>query len=489
MKLRQSLSLSVLLIWIVAAISFASYRWMDGGRAGAVSGGARTVSAPQDAPTPPTKITSALATVPPDYQGFPSQGDLDLFSWLNFIALNWPTTTANTCGPNTGASILDCKTSLGCTQTVWETYLQDTDVFVPKGSTPSPWCPPPQARLAHLPQSVRQMAQKAGVTRVFRHLNKATELKEELSGIDEAFGGPLTDQNGRFVRYEIHLNKDEYQYIMDPSKTGNKTINLWSQAGQQNFAKSGGTISFPLGNNQTKVTGAIEIKAAWKVLTPAEQSSNRFYAIKALVFNDDANPPKPSPGPNPVTLGLVGLHLIHKTTLQSRWVWSTFEQVDNLTKSFYNPNCTGCTPNQPTQKNEKGKDGKYDYYAELDPKGNPLTKPVQVVRINPIQAPPTQLNSTFQSLLAGSVWANYQLVSTQWLGELGMPEPEWLANMTLETFVQGPNPPSDGLPNGQLYNPLRPDPRYQPFQSSVSSSCMKCHNLGKDFSFLPDEAN
>ena len=236
------------------------------------------------------------------------------------------------------------------------------------------------------------------------------------------------------------------------------------------------------------MTGSIEIKAAWKVLTPAEAGSNRFYTIQALVFNDDFNPPGASVPPNvPVTLGLVGLHIAHKTSRQPHWIWSTFEHVDNLTKSFYNPNCKNCTPNQPAPPFSTDKSGN-PHYKELNPNGTPITKPVQVVRVNPIQAPPTSLNATFRNLLAGSVWANYQLVSTQWIADLGNLEPGFLANITLETFNQGPNPPSDGLPNGATYNPLKPDPRYQPFQAKVSSSCMKCHSTGNDFSFLLGEA-
>ena len=97
-----------------------------------------------------------------------------------------------------------------------------------------------------------------------------------------------------------------------------------------------------------------------------------------------------------------------------------------------------------------------------------------------------QLNTVFRKLLQGSVWANYQLISTQWVGELGtLPKPAFLANVTLETFNQIPSPPSDGpFPY--------PSPKYNPFAPNVSASCMKCHfvattasgKLAGDFSFL-----
>jgi hypothetical protein len=76
-------------------------------------------------------------------------------------------------------------------------------------------------------------------------------------------------------------------------------------------------------------------------------------------------------------------------------------------------------------------------------------------------------NADAQKLLAGvnpaSVWQNYELISTQWPtnpggpcaekpgDQLGTPAPVFLANLTLETYVQGMVP-------------------------NVSSSCIECHN-------------
>ena len=76
------------------------------------------------------------------------------------------------------------------------------------------------------------------------------------------------------------------------------------------------------------------------------------------------------------------------------------------------------------------------------------------------------LNATYQALLRTvnpqSVWANYQLISTQWpsapqpncqisaANPLGNPAPLFLANATLETYIQGTVP-------------------------QASSSCMACH--------------
>lgn len=401
--------------------------------------------------TCPAAITSALATQPPyacPFEG-ESQSDVDIFAWNSFIAMNWPA-NPTTCGPNTGQSILT-----GHGPRVWERFAEDTSVFVQPPAQPIGWCGGAKATAqatSLLPPKVRALVQKTGVTKVLHWQSKAAALAE----VQQAVGGVLTDQNGRWVRYELTLNQDEYNYLIDNQ--------LWNQAGQ-----TGKTISFPTGPNQNPgpcngqpcgPTGAMEIKAAWKVLNHAEIESKRFYMTRAIVYNDTTG--EPSPGPNPVTVGLAGLHILHKTPQQTTWFWATFEQVDNTTKSFYNPSCPAstCPPNTQTAKQP---------YTELTPDGKPINKPVQVVRVNPIaktdsNAP--ELNAYYRKLLHGSVWENYELVSIQWTtGGAPGGTPPVLANTVIETYIQ---------PN---------------------SSCFGCHKGAKtavgtnaDFSFLLGEA-
>jgi hypothetical protein len=164
-------------------------------------------------PKPPSTITSALATVPADFAGVPAQSNFDLYSWLTFVALNWPADTTS-CGPDLTKSILSSQGP-----TVWETYLQDSDVFVAPGDSPSSWCPQSTTRgltqqLARVPQKVRELSVRTGFKRFLHQDSKASSLlAEKFPGIDQAVGGVLTDQNGRFVRYEIRVNQDEYTYI------------------------------------------------------------------------------------------------------------------------------------------------------------------------------------------------------------------------------------------------------------------------------------
>jgi hypothetical protein len=414
-------------------------------------------------------ISNAYAILPTDLAAM-KQADANLFSWQSFIAVNWPA-DINTCSPDTsnGSNILSGKGPV-----VWETYLTSDQVFVTAPAVPETWCTASKTsnHFKSLPQKVQELANKTGVYRFIYRTSKSPH------GLDQAVGGPLVDQNGRFVRYEVRINQDEYNYIIKNS--------LWDTAGQRKFSKTS-TVSFPAGPSANYgPVGAMEFKAAWKILGKGDDFS-RFYKIKAIVYNDDSE--DPSPGENPVTLGLVGLHIAHKTATQGDWVWSTFEQVDNLTQSFYNPNCKTCPVNQPLQGSN---------FNELDSTGKPLHAPTQVTRVNPINDPSADsLNSYFQTLLKGSVWANYKLISTQWMLFEDI-APPFLANSVQETYVQGPNPASYGnvkIKAGQNYFQSS---EYNPFAPGISASCMACHyaatlpvgqNIKADFSFLLGEAH
>jgi hypothetical protein len=410
-------------------------------------------------------ITNAYAILPLDVSPQTgTQKDADVFSWQTFIAMNWPA-AASSCGPDTsnGSSILNGKGPV-----VWETYLSTDQVFVTSPAVPAPWCTGMANSMAHIPQKVQELARKTGVYR-FLHL---TSKSSSPHGLEQAVGGPLVDQNGRFVRYEVRINQDEYNYIT--------TNNLWNQAGQNKYTQDS-LINMPAGPSTFGPAGAMEFKAAWKILGKGDDT-NKFYTITAIVYNNDSD--SASPGPNPVKLGLVGLHIAHKTALQRNWVWSTFEQEDNLTTSFYNPACSTCPVNQPIPGSN---------YTELNPNGTPINKPTQVTRVNKVDDPfADSVNRYFQNLLKGSVWAHYKLVSAQWLKFENM-TPQFLANTVQETYVQGPNPPSYGGFQLNFDQPYYADSLYQPFAKGISSSCMGCHYVatlpaapGKkaDFSFL-----
>jgi hypothetical protein len=293
--------------------------------------------------------------------------------------------------------------------------MSSDNVFVPTNQNPATWCT--GDALSDL---------FAGKPRAFGNTSKAPPNTVEPHSIAlsqpggvTAVGGVVTDQSGRWLRYEKLMNQVEYQSI---------TSNNWYRLSVLN-----GLASITL------QAGSLELKAAWKVLTAGEIAGGRYYTTMATVYNtpDHAQ----SPGPNPVTLGLVGLHIIQKTPQQGNFFWSTFEHVDN-DKVFFNPKSKTPINTQTGPANKP--------YTELMPNGTPINAPVQIKRLTKIPVDP-HLNAYYQKLLAGSVFANYRLVSTQWTTGSGSAQagtPTYVANIVIETYVQevsnGKKPPSTG---------------------------------------------
>ncbi|WFU54502.1 hypothetical protein QA639_33570 [Bradyrhizobium pachyrhizi] len=170
-----------------------------------------------------------------------------------------------------------------------------------------------------------------------------------------------------------------------------------------------------------------------------------------------------------VQVGLVGMHIGHKSETSPQWIWATFEQIDNLDvdrvahpnlrPSFFDPDCPLCTVNVQPQ---------------LDPKTRLYPRiPVQASRTISIPSDKVALNREAQAVLAklGSVWQYYELVDTQWptdpsskpsawnsgLSQAvsnkpgGQPTPVFLTNITMETYFQSSNQPAcnqeENVPN------------------------------------------
>ncbi|HEY0381534.1 MAG TPA: hypothetical protein VGC72_04995 [Candidatus Elarobacter sp.] len=427
----------------------------------------------------PTVIDATCAVIPTDFVGIgDTEPPLDIYSWLTFIAVNWPVNPA--CAPLTAANILTSPPN-----PTWMTYLSSDDVFVAAPSTPSPWCSSTivsgrSRPAAQLPARVQALARTyfsshpSGKLMYLHHDSKGhalaatlrlqaalgvhnTRLTTGAAGIDpnvlnsilDATNQPVVDQNGRFERFTISMNVDEYKYIMKQK--------LWTFKGEA----ATGNLSFPTSKTPGATIGAMEFKAGWKVLVPKRDDFSHFFTMPAVVYNDAAG----SGPPEYVTVGLVALHITHKTPRQSSWIWTTFEQIDNTNdgpknanpKSFYNPACAPakCPPNVQTAPTP---------YIEIGPNGK-RNAPTQIVPFVTPAPTTVAINSKFRGLLKNTPWSYYQLVATQWVGgsvrppspnpgHLGGVQPALLGNAVMETYVP---PTSPGM--------------------SSTYSCMYCHSL------------
>ncbi|HTV34502.1 MAG TPA: hypothetical protein VME69_15645 [Methylocella sp.] len=381
----------------------------------------------------------------------------DLWSWQAFVSLNWPT-------DKPGHPLSDAK-DYSAAPPDWTLWTESTDVFRPKGERP-PVCGKSAAELLTfaLTPTAPTVPPVRGLeafklppefngrkTRLLGNISAVGEVNavnpgqpnavNQLADINQAFSGPLVDQNGNFVYYEILIDPHEVKYICDN--------NLYSIDGQIQFAAKGGKVTLPSGVDTQDSSGAFELKLAWKILTAGDDPA-RYLTLPAIV----ATAVNGKQVETQVTVGLVGMHIAHKSDSSPQWIWATFEQVDNLEvdavahpglkPSFFDPGCEICVPNQEPHKNP---DGSWT--------NSPKT---QASRGVPIPKDKQDLNAQARLVLAkiGSPLQYYQLIDTQWPTEPkappspwnaglpdaitnkpgGHPTPVYLTNITMETYFQ-----------------------------------------------------
>ena len=370
--------------------------------------------------------------VPPDA----TPADFEKFSWQSFVALNWP---ADVDGEPLPGPIGTYPTALR----VWQYYPTPEAVFLPDGRRPTLGSGEP------IPPACRRLLAAEGLekpTRVVRMTSKGSQVIAGVNADLEAIvNRPLIDQNLNFIVAEIRLNPDEFEYIVS---------HRFYDAGVQE-ALTADSISLPEGRIGGEV-GAVEIKAAWRFLDPERDRDllGRYYVERAPVYVHPQNTLDGEPLCVDALLGLVGFHISHKTESRPEWIWSTFEQVDNVrrgpglppnrTPTLRDPRCNSrymCPVNQ-VPPSPFGWNSVAPYALEV-----PATQVVRTIEIPPFIR---RLNQIWQDRLRrvapDSVWQYYELIGTQWPAEpsdfdadqlnFGDPTPTVLSNSTMETYIQ-----------------------------------------------------
>jgi hypothetical protein len=152
-------------------------------------------------------------------------------------------------------------------------------------------------------------------------INKRTHL---LNEIDEAFFNleqplpPIVDTNNEYIRYEIRLNKTEYDYIIKGATIDGKSYPLYSKIEQRRFIAKGGKVLFP--------DGCIELKVAWKKIGLGDDAK-RFFTREVEVL-ENPNSPDGS-AVIKAQYGMIAMHIMYLVEGVPQWVWPTFEHVDN----------------------------------------------------------------------------------------------------------------------------------------------------------------
>jgi hypothetical protein len=386
---------------------------------------AQTQPCPAVPPNPPDPdITSPL--VPADVclpNNFPDAQNpisfFDDYSWRAFIAMVWPAKSGQRGVSDTGKSVGDTSGPL-----VFETLKQDWEIFQPNGAAPS-------SNWGDFEKSPCQNLNVGFNDVVLASFSKFGNLGQA------GFGNlvhALPAQDGTWTRYATAFNQVEFTQVI--------SAKLYLRS---NLPSGGLTFE----------VGALDIKSSWIEMTNV-QHPERFYTRLAWV----KDPVSGNCSAEPVTVGLVGIHIVQKTSSRPQWIWSTFEHVDNVPpKQNGTPppppfvfNSGDGTPMPPTDRNGGFPPADWQHPAIYN-----------VDRLVPINPSTQNTNNDYRKKLAGTVWQNYQLVMTQWPlkpnspatpGTIGNTFPgrgttSAFANTTLETWDQ----------------------------TDVSTGCMNCHNV------------
>lgn len=383
--------------------------------------------------------------IPSDIAANNSQANVNCMAWQDFIALNWQA-SPSTCEADTAVPASKFGQPNNTAPAVWETYKEASEVFQDNAVPPTAWCARGSESILHHSHLIPEDYKILG-----------TEFTQPNTN-----GAWLTDQNGNLTLYEIRINKDEFNYI--------NTNQLYSAPVQQVFANRAG-INLPDGTAkfaQYGKTGSMEFKASWIEL-PDPSKWQYFKTSKAYIVG--SNPGIP---PRLVTVGLAGLHIIHKTAKAPQFVWATFEHVNNAPSAsdiqnktlrawytYYNRSCDPQTDHYHCAPNAQAPSESSEHPHFPHHPADPYSAAMQVVRENPINSTTVDdiagLNEWVWGLIRQSnpksVFLNYQLVDVSWssapanvpAGSIvpltaGNPVPnpgaQKVANTTMETYFQ-----------------------------------------------------
>jgi len=388
----------------------------------------------------------------------------DWFSWESFIALNWPASSTgrgNADQPNNAAIFNSMSNS---TPVTWGTYKANWELFDQYDKRPTPWND-------YASPYAPALCPQAKVTD--KQLLMVTKGDTELSDVNQAFSFPLVDQQSHFVYFEVRYNQPQYEWIRGADATPTTWLYLMKNL------PPGAVVALP--PNPQNAADSIMLKAAWRNLTGvAADLRQRYYTVNAWVYDSGTKQCTQT------VMGLVGFHIAQKTKEFPEWIWSTFEQVDNVPPKSGNvpSSFNNGTDNPPT-----GSQGFANRPTYTVPGQLPTTiTPVQVSRLNPIPTTPpgastVDVNNAFHAALPkSSVWQYYQLVITQWpTNPTRFKAP---ANRGVYPQDAGGAFPADGAVNVTLETYFQSP---QLTTGAFGNSCMSCHfNAGtglRDFSW------
>ena len=369
--------------------------------------------------------------IPDGFTGI-ALGPFDDLSWRTLAALVWPA------APDSRGVAAAAKPISAPGPRVFETFKPLWEIFHEDGSAPETAFDKYDAGAAN--------ACRADVS-------SGDVVIGSASGIDDigqagigALDPPLVAQNGRYVRTLTFFNRLAFDHIV-----------------RNRFYLRGQLPAVPSPRPERPVmvfpNGSMAVKTAWIDIEGLPATvTQRMYTRVAVV--------KPAGG-GPCarrTMGLLGLHIAHKTPSRPQWVWSSFEQKDLV---------------PPRWADWPGAFVLHDGGGAAMPAQNPLSlvplapepaRPFNVTRDRdaPILTATELTTYGYQHALAGTPWQYYRLVVTQW------PRTEGNQTVPIPASLDGSIP--NTFPGTGAFSAFANLTMETFDQKAVQLGCMSCHN-------------
>lgn len=429
----------------------------------------------------------------------PQQCDIDYYSWQTFLALNAP-------------SVGDQVSTTGDNVTQWASWSSTADLL-DQGSNPG------SSGSRSYPDACQSIPNYQNY-RVIDQVGKVDDsfLEAQTQGLS---ANPVLASNGTFLRYEILLSPATYTWVVAHGLNRVTTLESWAQAGTE-VTFPCGMPSYTGGDPADSLMGAMVLKNAWMDMTDSDATA--FHTEDLLIYTPGYHNSTGQATCELKTMGLVGMHIAHKTLSQPNWTWSTFEHANNA------PNCTGppadgdggaspdsLCPASATQDwnfyGETCNDGDACQTCNTVPALNGVTGS-DTLCVNPtsgvggwcLDQPPAASaglsklcrqipldasgdyssaytwNTACEGTLGGGVWSNYQLISTQWLDQQNAPT-TCRTNQTQITATSAFRPKTS-VTGSESPAGSRPFLGNTSMESYERSNCSGCHTKGFKTKFV-----
>lgn len=383
--------------------------------------------------------------LPSDVCGNVAVGDEPGFyelSWQLFRYLVWPAAPGSRGEPDPTRRVSD----MGGPR-VFETYKADWEVFRQNAEDPGVWNQFPQNPCSNH-RDISPSALILASTSKFGNLSVGRRS-------DSAH--VLIAQNGTYVRYQMSYSGKLFDSIRLNKLYDLREVKRLTNALPDNKIDPRAFAPY----------GSMVLKSAWLELpanTPTVREGSPRYYVR-----DDAW--VQIPGTNEcrqTRVGLVGLHIVYKTFNRPHWIWASFEHVANV-------------PEQGDRAGRRYTFNNGNQGAAMEPNANEaylvsaqqpgqVPPPYQVERRQKIAPDANTKNREWQARLKqqrDSVWQNYKLVTTQWLGARQVRD-ESIANHQI-------------FPTCTNNNPASANTTMETFQQVCvkDMTCLGCHNLAR----------